>query len=208
MSKEKVKKPFYKKVWVWIVAIIIVFAIASGGNADTETTSDSEETGLESKEEAEETKDDKDEASGEVTTAKMGEATTIGDVTFTVNDVEETNEIDSGNEFIENATTDGKFAVLDVTVQNDKNESITIDSSYFKIITGDGVEYDPNTDREVMMAMGEELDDFFLEQINPGLSKTGKVVFEVGGDVDLTNAVLKAQTGFWGTESIEIALGE
>ena len=62
------------------------------------------------------------------------------------------------------------------------------------------------TDAEVTMAMGDAGTDFFLEQINPGLSKSGKVVFEVPGDLDLTKAVLQCQTGFWGTETIEIKL--
>ena len=58
---------------------------------------------------------------------------------------------------------------------------------------------------KVMMAMMDE-DDFFLQQVNPGLSKTGKVVFEVGEDLDLNTAILKGQTGFWGTETVEISL--
>ncbi len=118
--------------------------------------------------------------------------------------MEETSEIDSGNEFIENATTDGKYVIADVTIQNDKDESLTIDSSYFSISAG-GAQYDPITDGEVLMAMSEE-DDFFLEQINPGLSKRGKVVFEVPKDVELASTTLHAQTGFFGTESIEINL--
>ncbi|WP_156291376.1 DUF4352 domain-containing protein [Oceanobacillus salinisoli] len=208
MSKEKVKKPFYRKIWVWVVVLIIVIAIASGGNTDTETASTDEEANSEQNKNSSQETADNEETSEEITSAKIGEPAMIADVTFTVNEIEETNEIDSGNEFIENAETDGKFIVLDVTVQNDKSESITIDSSYFKIITGNNVEYDPVTSGEVMMAMGDDMNDFFLEQINPGLSKSGKVVFEVGADVDLPNAVMKAQTGFWGTESIEIDLGE
>lgn len=38
MSKEKVKKPFYKKWWVWAIAIIIIAAAVGGGGADGEKT--------------------------------------------------------------------------------------------------------------------------------------------------------------------------
>ncbi|APC83956.1 hypothetical protein [Clostridium botulinum] len=37
---EKVKKPFYKKFWVWIIAIIIIGGvIGSNGSKKTRTTS-------------------------------------------------------------------------------------------------------------------------------------------------------------------------
>jgi hypothetical protein len=35
-KKEKVKKPFYKKWWVWVIAIIIVYAIFGGGEETKE----------------------------------------------------------------------------------------------------------------------------------------------------------------------------
>ncbi|MGG0788269.1 Ltp family lipoprotein [Peribacillus simplex] len=41
MSKEKlnkVKKPFYKKWWVWVLAVIIIASIASGGGEESATT--------------------------------------------------------------------------------------------------------------------------------------------------------------------------
>jgi hypothetical protein len=230
LAKEKVKKPFYKRIWVWVVAIVIIIAIASGGEEGTETDTANESADndtetetteasataeepeeSESEEEAEDSEAESEEASDdteEVETAKVGEPAEVADVTFTVNSVEETSEINSGNEFIDNVTTNGKFVILDVTVENGKNEAITIDSNYFKIITGEGTEYEPHSSGDVMMALGDEATDFFLEQINPNLDKTGKVVFEVSDDVELSESVLHAQTGFFGTESIEISLSE
>jgi len=35
MAKEKVKKPFYKKWWVWVLAIIIIGAAVNGNDDDT-----------------------------------------------------------------------------------------------------------------------------------------------------------------------------
>ncbi|KKE77721.1 DUF4352 domain-containing protein [Bacilli bacterium] len=209
MAKEKIKKPFYKRIWVWVLAIIVIFAIASGGEDDT----DAANTNDASKEVTNQTTEEKagkeavEPAEEEVKAAKIGEPSTVGDVTFTVNGVNETNEISSGNEFIENATTSGKYIILDITVHNAKNEAITIDSSFFKIIA-DGTEYDPTTDGNVMMAMGDAMDDFFLAQVNPNLEKSGKVVFEVGADVDVDSALLRAQTGAFGTETTEISLSK
>ncbi len=197
MAKEKIKKPFYKKIWVWVLAIIVVIAIASGGEEEADTANKSSK---ESTDQASEVK-----AEEEVKTAKIGEPSTVGDVTFTVNGVEETSEINSGNEYVDNATTSGKYIILDLIVQNGKSEAITVDSSFFKLIA-DGTEYEPTTDGTVMMAMGDAMSDFFLTQINPNLEKSGKIVIEVGADEELSNMVLQAQTGVFGTEMTEISL--
>ncbi|MCG3418232.1 DUF4352 domain-containing protein [Oceanobacillus jordanicus] len=205
MAKEKIKKPFYKKIWVWVLAIIVVIAIAGGGEeeADTANKSSKESTDQASEVKAEE--ESSEPAEEEVKTAKIGEPSTVGDVTFTVNGVEETSEINSGNEYVDNATTSGKYIILDLNVQNGKSEAITVDSSFFKLIA-DGTEYEPTTDGTVMMAMGDAMSDFFLTQINPNLEKSGKIVIEVGADEELSNMVLQAQTGVFGTEMTEISL--
>lgn len=39
----KVKKPFYKKAWFWIVAVIVVAAIGLSGGSDTESESSQKE---------------------------------------------------------------------------------------------------------------------------------------------------------------------
>lgn len=199
MGKEKVKKPFYKKWWVWLIAIIIVFAATNGEDATEpakETAADAQGSGNNDKQEK--PKEDKKHVAG------IGEAATVADVSFTINKVEETKEIKQ--EYGDPVTTDGKFVIAEATIKNDQKESLTIDSSFFKI-KANGSEYEPATDGEVIMAMsmnGEK--DFFLQQVNPGLSKTGKVVFEVPADVNVKDAVIHCQTGFFGTETIEINL--
>lgn len=192
--KKKNKKPFFKRWWFILIVIIVIAVAISGGDDDPEdkdVVSNSDNSSSESE--------------PEVIEVGIGTAATIADVSFTVNGVEETKEIDSGNQFIDNAVTDGKFILINITAANDKKEAITIHSSYFKIVTSDGVEYDPTTDTDVTFAMSDE-DDFFLQQINPGLSKTGTVVFEVGESLDLNTTILKCQTGVWGTETVEISL--
>lgn len=214
MAKEKVKKPFYKKWWVWLIAIIIIGNLVNGGGeeetASTDTKNEATEASTEpaKKEEPAKIEEAKKEEpkKEEVKAFGIGEKATIADVSFTVTAVQETNTIESGNEFIENATTEGKFIIADVSIENGQKEALTINSSFFKIKTDDETEYEAVTDGEVIMAMGDNMGDFFLEQINPGLSKSGKVVFEVPADLDLTKAVLHCQTGFWGTETIDIKL--
>lgn len=210
MGKEKVKKPFFKRIWVWVVAIILVVGIFGGTGDDEQSVEEASASENSKKESASEDDGEKEKTEEEEesnsNTARVGEPAVVEDVTFTVNEIEETTEISSGNEFIENATTSGKYIIIDVTVKNDKSESITIDSSFFNLSTDEGTTYEPNTDGTVMMAMGDSMDDFFLQQINPGLDKNGKVVFEVGEDISISDTKLHAQTGLFGTESIEILL--
>lgn len=205
MKREKIKKPIYKKWWVWLLVVVIIGAALSGGEDEQTVADGGNEVAQEAADTPEDQPEEETEPSDEVVEAGIGMPAKIADVSFTVNSVEETKEISSGNEFIENAITEGKYVILEVTVKNEKKEALTINSSYFSLETVDGVIYEPNTDGKVMMAMMDE-DDFFLQQVNPGLSKTGKVVFEVGEDLDLNTAILKGQTGFWGTETVEISL--
>ena len=212
MAKEKKKKSIFKRWWFWlIVAIIVIGAISSNdseqGDTDPSTEANVEEENNDNKDSNNQNNDNtSDNESDDIEEVKIGEPAEIADVIFTVDGVEETDQISSGNEFIDDVTTSGKFVILDVTVENNKNDSITINSSFFTIYTDDGKEYDVNSDGEVMMAMGDAMDDFFLTKINPGLSKSGKIVFEVGEDVDVSKSTLKAQTGFWGTETVEVKL--
>nr|WP_243864157.1 DUF4352 domain-containing protein [Alkalibacillus almallahensis] len=198
-----------------LVAIIVIGAFMSDSEEDTaDSTAEDQTEGTNSDQESNDESSDSEgsneseesSSEGENTTqVGIGEPAAIADVSFTVNGVEEVSEIDDGNEFTEPATTSGKFVIVDVTIGNDKSESITIDSSFFKLFSSDGVEYEPASDGNVMMNMADE-DNFFLEQVNPGLEKSGKVVFEVGGDLDVASSTLQGQTGFWGTEKVEIAL--
>jgi colicin import membrane protein len=42
LAKEKVKKPFYKKWWVWVIAIVVAIGLAGGGEETKDTTSEPE----------------------------------------------------------------------------------------------------------------------------------------------------------------------
>ncbi|MUK89115.1 hypothetical protein GMD78_12095 [Ornithinibacillus sp. L9] len=57
---EKVKKPFYKKWWVWLIAVIIFIAIITPGEDDSETASTDDNTEVESNESTNDS--DEDEA--------------------------------------------------------------------------------------------------------------------------------------------------
>jgi Domain of unknown function (DUF4352) len=189
-------KKFFKWVLIIIVGIVVI-NIATGGDEETATPAPAGET----KEAAAEPAKKESKAVG------IGTKAEVANVGFTATGVNETNVIESGNDYIEDAKTEGKYIIVDLKVDNGQKKALTINSSFFKIKVN-GAEYEPITDGSVIMAMGDAGTDFFLQQINPGLSKSGKIVFEVPADVKAADALLHCQTGAFGTETTEIKLAK
>lgn len=171
-KKEKVKKPFYKKWWVWVIAIIVVIGVVAVSGEEQSSSGDSS----------------KSEKTDETKEYAVGDEVKVGDLTYKVNDVEETNTITS---VMGDKTTDGKYVIVDLSITNNDKASITADSSMFKIKTSDGTEY--SADSELDTYVNEDI-GFFLEEINPNISKTGKVVFELPADAEKYN--IEVSSGF------------
>ncbi len=197
-AKNLLKKPFYKKWWVWVLAVILLIAIASSGDDTTPTDTagtDKEET-VETTAPAkeEEKEEEKEEPKEEEKVAGVGEVVKVGGVEFTVNGSSTAKNV--GGEYGQNAQ--GTYLLIDVTVKNVGNESITTDSSFFQLKSGEktydadgtaGIYANPDT-------------NFFLEQVNPDLSAKGFVVFDVSDEVIANpELMLQVQTGFFGTET-------
>lgn len=211
VAKEKAmkeKKPFYKKWWVWLIAFIIVIAAFSGGEetdkaveeatpveetATDDTTAEVEDTGTTEEAAVEE---ETEEVVEEEKIATIGEEVIVGDVHFTVNGTSTATNI--GGEYGVDAQS--QFLILNVTIQNEKNEAITVDSSFFKLLSGDRT-YDSDGTAAIY---ANENASFLLESVNPGVALTGNVVFDV--PADLENMQLQVQTGFFGTETGVISL--
>ncbi|BAB06783.1 DUF4352 domain-containing protein [Halalkalibacterium halodurans] len=214
MSNEtKPKKPFYKKWWVWLIAVIVIFAAVSGGDDDSsetaqepepeaeEVSADQSENESEEPEEAEGTEEDTEEESAEEEDpiAGLGEALKVGDVVFTANGTSTAGSVGD----VLTAEAKGTFLIVDVTIKNEGSDSITVDSSFFKLKVGD-VEYDSDSSAGLYANEGA---DFFLTKLNPGLELPGKVVFDVPQDVlDSDDILLNVQTGFFGTQQGEIKI--
>ncbi|MBM7702920.1 DUF4352 domain-containing protein [Metabacillus iocasae] len=187
MAKEKVKKPFYKKWWVWVLAVIIIGSIASGGEEEIATTEPkSEEASADVKAEtaaAESAKKEEKKAFG------IGEEVKVGNLTYVVNAVEETNKISN---ILGDKTTEGKFVVVELTVKNTDKKARLADTNMFKVLTADETEY--SADGTLDMYVNEAGEGFFLQDLNPNIGKTGKVVFEL--PTEATQYDLQVSSGF------------
>lgn len=180
---------------IGLFVLMTIAALAFGGGEESASTTT--ETAAPA-EEATETEAVEEEATEEAAAepAKeevvgIGQEVQVGDVFFMVNEV--TNATNVGGEY--GATAQSQYTIVNVTVRNEKNEAVTVDNNFFKLLSGERT-YD--SDGTAGIYANEDA-DFFLTSVNPGVSLTGNVVFDV--PADLESPQLQVQTGFFGTET-------
>lgn len=210
MAKEKVKKPFYKKWWIWAIAVIVVFAIAQGGGdsdttADATTTSNSPAAADSSSKEKAPAKDEP-KAEPEAQAYKVGDKVAVGDLEYVINEMETASKVGPS---IAPTKASGEFVIIDVTLTNNGNEAVTVDSSFFKLQQGEKTfEADSMASMSANQGNDGGIDNsFFLQEVNPDSTITGKVAFDVSKKVASSKDLqLQVQTGMWGTETEIIGL--
>lgn len=181
------KKPFYKKWWFWVIVVIIVAAVASGSDDKKE---ESATTNTEPKQEM---KQDNNK------TEELKELSNEGDssnVKIKVNGVEELDSV--GNQY-SNEKAQGIFKVVEVSVTNNQKDAITLSTNSFKLVDNQNREFKYSTHAQTILNITDNANsDFFLKQLNPGLTQTGKIVFDVPKDAQ--GLYLKARGGMTGKE--------
>lgn len=206
MAKEKIKKPFYKKWWVWVLAIIVIGAIASNGNDDstsskkTKEKSEAQTASTTPKEKKEVPKKE------EKKEFKIGDTVPVGKMTYIVSKKEVADQV--GPSILPTKATQ-KFVVVEVTLKNGGNEAVTVDSSFFKLKRGEKT-YEADAMASMSANQGEDgavTNSFFLQKVNPDSELKGFVVFDVAPDAaTATDLQLQVQTGAFGTETEKINL--
>lgn len=113
----KVKKPFYKRVWFWVLIVIIVAIIGSSlGRSDDKSANDNGGTKVETTAKSSDKK-----ADDSTKFYKVGDTVKVGDVNYTLNSVELT---DERNEFEENKPA--QVVKITYTVKNDSENDIPV----------------------------------------------------------------------------------
>ena len=76
-----------------------------------------------------------------------------------------------------------------------------MDANSFKLVTKDGVEYSHSTEAQTAIAMenGGKM-DAFLKQINPGMTISARIPFDIPKDKKLSELQLEAHGGFSGSK--------
>ena len=209
--KGKLKKPIYKRVWFWVLAVAVLGSFATGGDDEAETTT-AADTQTQTTTETETTAASSESAAPVAEepapvepSFTIGQVVNVGDVEYTVNSLSTATTL--GSEYF-NQTANGVYLVVEVRVKNNGQKAMMVDTNLFSLVDGEIV-YDSDGTASTYANTDESGTNlgFFLENLNPGLEKTGKVVFDVPQSIiDSSTKQLKVTTGFFGTESALINL--
>jgi hypothetical protein len=208
---QKLKLGLFKKALIVFGVFIAIGVIASLGEEDSDTAQPAntepkvEETEVAPKEEAKEEKkkekEKEDTPKEEKKSFGIGETVPVGDMIYTVN---ERGSADQVGPSVLPTKASGKYLVINVSLKNNGNEAVTVDTNFFKL-KRDEKTYDADSMASISANQGESGDianSFFLQQLNPDMEITGKVVFDLAPEVaEAQDLQLQIQTGFWGTET-------
>ncbi|KEI10513.1 hypothetical protein Z957_01905 [Clostridium sp. K25] len=161
MENQKIKKPFYKKWWFWVIVIIIGIG-AMGTNDSKDNPKKVGETSAKVSE--------KKEESNKPKIFKVGDVIELKDLKVKVNKVYNV----KGNEF--SKPKDGnEFIAVDCTVENISKEEKAVSSlAMFKVVDKDGRSCEYSLTGQTAANSGQ-MDG----QIAPGRKLTGVYVVEV-----------------------------
>jgi hypothetical protein len=108
--------------------------------------------------------------------AQVGDSVTDKDLGFVVVDITTTKTL--GNSFTKK-DAQGTFQVITLKITNEGKETKTIDSSMFQLTDSEGRTFDRSVEGQSAKGFGEGNVDLFLQQVQPGLSVTGDIVFDI-----------------------------
>jgi len=131
---------------------------------------------------------------------RVGQTANVANVTWKVSDAFLTNQLNSSF----GTHKRGRFVVIDFTFTNNRNEEVTLDPELHMILKdSQGREF--GTDVDAYEFMPTDL-NIFLEPVNPGVSKTGRVIYQVGADATGFTLTLD-DVEFWEDKSAVFDLG-
>ena len=156
----KNSKPFYKKIWFWIVAIIIVAGIGGAGSNEPKVVSEGEGSTTE-------TSQIQQNNSSKVKTFKIGDVIELDDFRVTVNGIRTSN----GSQFIK-PSEGNEYLYIDATVENISNEQQVVSSMImFKVVDQDG--------RAMNQSIVDDANGQLYGTIGAGRKISGEYVVEV-----------------------------
>ncbi|RDG18008.1 DUF4352 domain-containing protein [Leuconostoc pseudomesenteroides] len=161
------KKPFYKRVWFWILAIIVIAVIggAMGGSNEGDTAKKVDSSSDAAKKVS--NSGSKTESSAKQTTFKVGETAEYKGVQFKVNKVDYTN----GDGDIDSPDSGKQYVVVNITITNNSDDKIDYNPFDYKLDdNGNQTDFD-----STVSTVDSELNSGTLAK---GASVTGNLVGE------------------------------
>lgn len=115
-----------------------------------------------------------DYAAAQKAAVAVGQEAQTGNVVWKVTSAQRVTELKSRFD-----KAQGNFVVADLTLTNNGDEATTLDTGSMSLLDDKGRTHDPYTDSASFIP---ESKDMFLVQVNPGLTKEGRIIFEVAPD--------------------------
>ncbi len=171
---RKASRPFFKKkrfILLAVIALIVIIAIAQSGGGESGTSSSSSNGS----------------SSGDSASQAVGlnEAVTDGKFEFTVTGMDCSKKTLGADPVSTQAT--GVFCLVNVSVANIGDEAQTLDSTSQYGYDAAGKKYSTDTEAAFYLENGG---DTLFEQLNPGTSVDGVLVFDVPAGTQLTKLEL------------------
>jgi hypothetical protein len=174
MNETRLKKSWYKRWWAITLFIFIGLVIISGifgdntSNTEGQVTS-SADRGIKTTQQ-------------EAKIYSVGDSIQAGDFTWKITKSSTSKTIGSNPYLTTEAS--GVYVILDVEVENTGKSAKYLTDSYLKLIDDQGREFSPDTGAAFYLDSNQAL---MFEQVNPGITKKGKIVFDVPEGLNVVN---------------------
>ncbi|HEX5796764.1 MAG TPA: DUF4352 domain-containing protein [Candidatus Saccharimonadales bacterium] len=163
---------------ILVLAVVGIIVSTTGGETSTTKTNNetSEPSGSSSNKQAK--------------VAKLGEPARDGKFEFTVTKMSCGQKTIGNNEFTR-TTAQGEFCIMDLRVKNIGNEPQTLFADNQYVYNTEGQKYSYDSDAVLSL---DDTANVWLEEINPGNTVKGKLVFDVPKGTKVTKAELHDST--------------
>ena len=181
------------------LTVVAVFVGGCGGEQASNSSVDDQNKAEQQKAESEEQQPTTSSTEG--STASVGETLTLGNVQWTVTDVQQSDILVSRF-----GTEEGNFVIVDLTFSNNSNQDITLATPFITLVDSEGREIEADVENNFNHVYPEE--NMFVDHVTPGEAKEGRIIFSMDPDTDTSG--LKLQVGearFASGETAQIDLG-
>lgn len=161
----KNKKPFYKKWWVWVIAVIVLIAIFSGGSGDDVSKTGGNNT--------------KTSESKTQTMYAVNDIITTDKFEITVTEIKTAKQV--GGPYIKTQPAEGGiYVIVNWEYKNISDNPISSFSTpMLKLVDKNDVSYDSDFEASTYYATEANLDSKVLSDLNPGIKVKDAEVFEI-----------------------------
>ncbi len=190
----KATRPWYKKKrFILPIALVLLIVIISATSSGDETSTPEKVSGQSSSDK---------KTTDTPTTFRVGDTVKLAGTQYTVTSAR-TSPTVGDNEFTRE-TADGVFIVVDLTIENVKDETKTFSSSSVNVVAGNGKSYSPDNDG-TFAVLGSGGESLLIADMQPDVPKSGTIVFDVPADATAGSKLVVSD--FWGDGEASIALG-